>query len=244
MATPTLHVVAGVNGAGKSTLTATEKFGDLPVVDPDATAREIAPDNPEGASLAAGRAVTTERKEHLEAGESFVTETTLSGRSALNLMEAAKESGFEVELHYVGVDSVAQSQDRVVERVEAGGHDVPEADQMRRFERSRENLNEAILIADRTVIYDNSDEANMLSEVAFLSKDDYKLANDAPDWAKDAASAAAELGVDRAAANNDTASAAAWCDRLEQATVAHGVDQSDIDKELGREKNQDDGHEL
>lgn len=51
---PELIVVAGANGAGKSTLTKLFTI-NIPVVDPDAIAREIAPEQPELAALAAGR---------------------------------------------------------------------------------------------------------------------------------------------------------------------------------------------
>jgi predicted ABC-type ATPase len=39
---PELYVVAGANGAGKSTLTKSISL-DIPVIDPDAVAREIDP---------------------------------------------------------------------------------------------------------------------------------------------------------------------------------------------------------
>jgi predicted ABC-type ATPase len=51
---PELTIVAGANGSGKSTLT--KLFTDnIPIIDPDAIAREIAPEQPESAALAAGR---------------------------------------------------------------------------------------------------------------------------------------------------------------------------------------------
>jgi predicted ABC-type ATPase len=43
-----LTIVAGANGAGKSTLTKTFNK-NFPIIDPDAIAREIAPEQPESA---------------------------------------------------------------------------------------------------------------------------------------------------------------------------------------------------
>jgi predicted ABC-type ATPase len=58
---PELMVVAEANGAGKSTLTKLSSI-NIPLIDPDAIAREIAPEQPESAALAAGRkAILSER---------------------------------------------------------------------------------------------------------------------------------------------------------------------------------------
>ncbi|WP_260094670.1 hypothetical protein [Phaeobacter inhibens] len=58
---PTLYVVAGPNGSGKSTITRAGAFADARIVDPDAIARHLSPDDPEGASASAGREAIRER---------------------------------------------------------------------------------------------------------------------------------------------------------------------------------------
>ena len=45
----------------------------------------------------------------------------------------AKEKGYFIELHYVGVESVEIAKERVKYRVEQGGHGIPEEDIERRF---------------------------------------------------------------------------------------------------------------
>ena len=74
-----------------------------------------------------------------------MVETTLAGKSYLNLMREMKRCGWLVVLMYI--------------RVELGGHDVPRADILRRYERSLANLSTAAEIADRLILYDNSTNA-------------------------------------------------------------------------------------
>ena len=191
---PTLHVVAGPNGAGKSTLTRQKLFGDARIVDPDAIARRIAPDDPEGAALPAGRQASRERRAAIAAGESLVVETTLSGASELRLMDEARAAGHRVELHYVSVGSVAENLRRVACRVAQGGHDVPDEDVRRRFERSRANLPGAIARSDEARLYDNSnlDDSHRLVAVARPGAAP-RLIDPCPDWAVEAVRAAALL---------------------------------------------------
>jgi predicted ABC-type ATPase len=73
---PELTVVAGANGAGKSTLTKLSSI-NIPLIDPDAIAREIAPEQPESAALAAGRKAIELARSYIQSNCSFVVETTL-----------------------------------------------------------------------------------------------------------------------------------------------------------------------
>lgn len=178
MTTPQLWVIAGPNGAGKSTLVSDRLQGRLPFVNPDEIARRISPtdfDNPQNV-IRAGRQAVLDRRQHLEARRSFAVETTLTGRSALDLIGQAKERGYKVNLVFVGLDDVALSQARVATRVRGGGHNVPAADLLRRFSRSMENLQRASGQVDRLWVLDNSGERRRLvlssvqSQARFLSK--------------------------------------------------------------------------
>lgn len=193
---PVLTIVAGPNGAGKSSLTATGVFGNQPVIDPDAIARSISPENPEAATTRAGKRALDLRNDYLLKGQSFVVETTLSGNSALSLIKEAKSHGFRVELTYVGLDSADLAKARVASRVATGGHDVNSEDVSRRFTRSLENLPEAISRSDQTEILENSGRRGH-NLVARLSPD-RSLFVDAPKWATDAAFTAAQTDLGRA----------------------------------------------
>ena len=203
---PVLSIFAGPNGAGKSTLTASGLFGDAKIIDPDAIARELSPENPSAVASRAGKRALDLRKELLSKKQSFVIETTLSGNSTLSLIDEAKANGYRVELRYIGLNDVDLAKVRVAGRVSSGGHDVPDEDITRRFGRSLENLPEAISRSDRSDIYDNSG-IKPLRRVAEIAKD-YSLFLDAATWATDAAFASAQ----------DDLSAATTVKELERST--------------------------
>lgn len=156
---PTVMIVAGPNGAGKSTLTTDlRRRLPVPVIDPDAIARQLAPDALEHAAIEAGREAIRRRNRYLEASVSFIVETTLSGQSIMHLFDHARECGFRVHLVFVGVENPQMLIDRVASRVAQGGHGVPSADIFRRYTRSMHNLSHAATLADRVTIFDNSVE--------------------------------------------------------------------------------------
>lgn len=71
-------------------------------------------------------------------------------------MKDALDRGFKVNLVFVGISSVLQSRSRVAERILRGGIAVPPADIERRFGRSMTHLAQAIQIAHRVLLLDNS----------------------------------------------------------------------------------------
>jgi predicted ABC-type ATPase len=72
-------------------------------------------------------------------------------------VEAAKAQNWLVRLLYVGLGNATLNVQRVASRVSDGGHDVPEEDIRRRFERSMANLPLAAEFVDLLSVYDNSD---------------------------------------------------------------------------------------
>ena len=71
-------------------------------------------------------------------------------------MLIARNMGFKIALIYIGTTSVEINVARVARRVIGGGHDVPEADIRRRYERSLANLVIAAPRADFMIVFDNS----------------------------------------------------------------------------------------
>jgi predicted ABC-type ATPase len=125
---PRLTIIAGANGCGKSTLTSRARFIDkIPLLDPDAVSKALQPSVPGTSAVAAARQVLTSADKHIEKGESFAVETTLSGKSYLQMMVEARIRGFEVVLVYIGTENVEINLARIRNRVLAGGHDVPRA---------------------------------------------------------------------------------------------------------------------
>ncbi len=148
---PKLLCICGPNGAGKSTFSrAISMQGNVLVIDPDKLAAEgLSP-------IAAGKAAARMARLFLEEGVSFARESTLTSQFDFTLMEEAKRRGYEVELVYIRLASVALALERVAARVARGGHDVPPQDVVRRFSRSLENLPKAVSLADKVTILDNS----------------------------------------------------------------------------------------
>ena len=191
---PTLFVLAGPNGCGKSTLTATGLFEGTETIDADAIARNAGTENP----VAAGRQALRLRHEALRAGRSFVVETTLAGRRILGTIREARDAGYRIEVHYTSVDSPQEARDRIRTRVAQGGHDVPEEDAKRRFERSLKQLPDVITQAHETHIYDNSDEEAPHRRVAVIWDGRLWTAEHLPDWAAEAIQKATKQSGSRA----------------------------------------------
>lgn len=84
-------------------------------------------------------------------------ETTLSGRSYLNVVRDLKERHYKIPIYFLWAPTVELTRSRVKQRVLEGGHDIPEIDQTRRFPRSFRNfLVHYRLLADAWTLFDNS----------------------------------------------------------------------------------------
>lgn len=151
---PVLLALAGSNGAGKSTFHR-KLLADkgLPFVNADVLAKELKLGAYEAASLA-----DEVRRLKFEKRESFIMETVFSDPigAKLHFLEQARREGYAVTLFFIGLESAELSAARVHARVQAGGHDVPTEKLMARYERTLDNLERAIPVLPRIVIYDNS----------------------------------------------------------------------------------------
>lgn len=157
---PRLIVFGGANGSGKSTLTNFYKRKletSSILLDPDAVARDLNPLEPQKAAIQAARYVLQKQQEFLRSSQSFALETTLSSGGNLELIQAAKARGWVVRLLYVGLANPVLNVQRVASRVQAGGHDVPETDILRRYQRSMANLALAAELVDLLSVHDNSE---------------------------------------------------------------------------------------
>lgn len=155
-----LVVYAGANGAGKSSLRA---GGADPVeveIDPDRIARQINPADPRAVDFAAGKEALRQFDQALAEGRSLSLETTLTGRTVLGRMQAAKDAGYDVSLRYVGVRDAGVNVERVQARAAEGGHWIEPDVVRRRVAGSLENLPAAVAIANRALLLDNTGTAH------------------------------------------------------------------------------------
>lgn len=164
MKAPKLIVIAGPNGAGKSTLARRYVKGRLPFVNADDIAEHLRGTTTDGADrqIRAARNALEARRAHIAARRSFVVETTLSGRGPLSLIRDAKLAGYRVWLAFVGLRDSTLSVLRVRQRVLIGGHDVPVDAVLRRYGRSLSSLPEALAMADRAWVFDNSNKRRLI----------------------------------------------------------------------------------
>jgi predicted ABC-type ATPase len=72
--------------------------------------------------------------------EDFAVETTLAGRAYLRMIREWRLVGYQVELIFLQLPSADMAVQRVGQRVAQGGHNIPEPDIRRRFDRGIENF--------------------------------------------------------------------------------------------------------
>lgn len=156
MLQPSCIILGGPNGSGKSSAYAKLQLDGV-WINADEIAKTLTGSSDgRAAALSAGKATIRKLAEMIETKTSFIYETTLSSQQSVNLMRDAKAAGFSVALYYVALDTVDRNIERVRQRVEAGGHDIPEADIRRRYEGSLDKLAAALSYADEALLIDNS----------------------------------------------------------------------------------------
>jgi predicted ABC-type ATPase len=167
--TPRLWIVAGPNGSGKSTLydqTDIEGFGQsVWIINPDVLSATIARQEKVAlidANLAAVERIEKWLRASVDTYQTIGVETVLSTGKYRDLVQVAKQRGFELRLLYVMLRTVEQNIARVRLRVAKGGHAVPEDRIIARHRRSLDQLPWFLDAADWARIYDNSDAAPRL----------------------------------------------------------------------------------
>lgn len=160
---PTVVVIAGPNGAGKSTAAPyllKQALGILEFVNADQIAVGLSAYSPETVSFEAGR-VMLKRLHALAASKvSFAFESTLSSRTFALFLRKCQSQGYKVQIFYVALPSAELAVHRVALRVKLGGHNIPQVDVERRFQRSLHNLFELYLpLANRWTVLDNASGA-------------------------------------------------------------------------------------
>lgn len=158
----TCFIVAGPNGAGKTTFAHTYLPVDVKCfnfINADLIAAGISPLRPENAGMDAGRILLRKMDEFVRDGAIFCFESTLSGKAYANRIRKMKADGYRVVIFYLKIASPDLAVIRVQERVNEGGHAVPEYDIRRRFDKSWANFRDLYRpLADKWIMFDNSGE--------------------------------------------------------------------------------------
>lgn len=151
-------MVVGPNGSGKTTFVNEFLALELPgyaYVNADEIAKARWPGDSDTHAYEAARVAAETRAYLIAGGRSFIAETVFSHPSKLDLLRSAQEAGYQLVLHVMLVPEELAVR-RVEYRVRAGGHDVPEHKIRERYQRLWLLVAQAVSLADRAVLYDNS----------------------------------------------------------------------------------------
>lgn len=161
-----IYIIAGANGSGKTTvapdLISSER---IPFVNADDVAKQICPKNMESVRITAGKKVFQTIEELFASNSSFIIESTLSGKNYEKVIEKAKCCGYTVIIIYVFVDDAEMCINRIKARVKNGGHDIPEADVIRRYSRSKKHFwNIYKNLVDNWLLYYNGQNIELVAQ--------------------------------------------------------------------------------
>lgn len=139
--------------------------GVIQFVNADLIAQGLAPLDPPIAALAAGRLLLQQVDRLATGGVDFAFESTLSGVTYVRHLTNWKKRGYRIEIVYLRLKSPQLALRRIAARVRQGGHGVPRADVLRRFDRGWGHFVEIYRpLADEWAVYDNSGESPKLLE--------------------------------------------------------------------------------
>lgn len=157
---PDVFVIGGPNGAGKSTAARgmlPEFIGVKQFVNADEIARGLSGFAPETVAREAGRIMLQRLRSLARQRSDFAFESTLAARSFAPWLVGLRETGYAIHVIYIWIPSVELALQRVANRVQAGGHHVPEDTVRRRYHRGQRNfLTLYAPLADSWEVYDNS----------------------------------------------------------------------------------------
>lgn len=158
---PKLIIIAGPNGSGKTTFTPQmlqhDWSDDCMFINPDEIAKnEFGDWNSPAAVMKAVVRAQDMREGCLKTGQSMLIESVFSAPDKLDFIRRAKTAGFFIRFFFIGTDSPEINAARVTRRVLHGGHEVPIPKIISRYSKSIANASEALLVADRGYVYDNS----------------------------------------------------------------------------------------
>lgn len=169
----TAYIIAGPNGAGKTTF-AMQYLKDITgcdnFINADMIAQGLMPLSPPDAMYEAGVILLRRINRHIDRKEDFAFETTLSGRTYMNLLKRLRNDRWRIVLFFLWIPGPQYSLKRVRERVRQGGHDIPEQTIYRRYPRLLKNFKERYrYLCDEIYCYDNS---GVIPKIIFYQNND------------------------------------------------------------------------
>jgi len=153
-------IIAGPNGAGKTTFASEFLLNEADCsvfINADIIAASLNPSAPLQAALPAGRKMIGMMEEHVSRGDDFAFETTLAGSVYAARIRRWQALSYHVVLLFLWLPSADVAVARVAERVQQGGHHVPEELIRRRYIAGIRNFRDLYCdIVDDWIMFDNS----------------------------------------------------------------------------------------
>lgn len=128
------------------------------------------------------------RQKMLFSGSSFSFETVFSHSSKVDFIQYAKDAGYKTYLYFITTTDPRVNLERVLNRVQKGGHSVPEKKIFERYYRTLNHLHAGFHLADRVFIFDNSEDQASGTYDFFAEKKQNKLylsSSEIPKWFND-----------------------------------------------------------
>ena len=152
----------------------------MPRVNTDEILREFGDWRDMADVMTAGKIAVKKIAKYFDEGITFNQETTLCGKSILNNITKAKNRGYFIELHYIGVEGADIAKERVAGRIKQGGHGIAEQDIERRFVETFDNLKKVLPESNLAVFYDNTIEFRMFA--IYKNGNPVRVSHNVPKW--------------------------------------------------------------
>ena len=125
------------------------------------------------------------RKTLVNLGKKITFETVMSHISKIDFLQETQKLGYKNYLYYISTESPLINIERVKQRVDLGGHFVPESKIKSRYFDSLKLLKKAVKYTHRTFVFDNSEkEAKLILEIYKGEEVFYKYP-EMPKWVDD-----------------------------------------------------------